>query len=582
MDGGPPLASLQTFFDSTGSGPQPPFSESLIPYVAACISTGGIYLRSDVLKKGDETLPHRALLRATGIGDDDLKKPFIGIANSFNELIPGHIHLGELVSEVKRGIREAGGVPFEWGVPGICDGIAMHVSMRHSLPSREHIADNVELMVLSHSLDAWVGVTNCDKITPGMLMAAGRLDLPAIILTGGPMKAGRDGDEVYDLSSGFEAVGALKAGRMSIEEANRIERHSCPGPGSCSGMFTANSMACMTEALGMSLSGCATALAVSEGKREQAYLSGRRIVGLLSEGLKPSQIMTPEAFHNAIMVDMAIGGSTNVALHLPAIAGELGIDLTMGLFDEISRTTPNICHISPSGPHHMEDLDGAGGIPAVLNRLVDELKSAKTVDGRDILEIARSSPVRDGSVVRELGDPFFPEGGLAVLRGNMAKDSVIKQIAVSEEMMAHRGPAKVFDTEEGVLSAIGNGEIEEGDVVVINFMGPAGAPGMPEMLSPTAAIIGAGFTKVALVTDGRFSGATRGPCVGHVTPEAYIGGVIGLIRDGDIIEIDIPGRALNVEIADHELGSRRKKMSPPRRELTPFLRSYRDHVLRRC
>ncbi|MCK5772482.1 MAG: dihydroxy-acid dehydratase [Thermoplasmata archaeon] len=539
-------------------------------------------MRSDVLKKGDETLPHRALLRAVGIGDDELEKPFIGIANSFNELIPGHIHLNELVTEVKRGIREAGGVPFEWGVPGICDGIAMHVSMRHSLPSREHIADNVELMVISHSLDAWVGVTNCDKITPGMLMAAGRLDVPAIILTGGPMKAGRDGDEVYDLSSGFEAVGAMKAGRMSVEEANRIERHACPGPGSCSGMFTANSMACMAEALGMSLSGCATALAVSDKKREQAYLSGKRIVDLLSEDLRPSMIMTPEAFQNAVMVDMAIGGSTNVALHLPAISRELGIDLTMDQFDEISKTTPNICHISPSGSHHMEDLDRAGGIPAVLNRLADRLKTARTMDGRDIVEIARSYPVKDNSVIRELKDPFFPEGGLAILKGNMAVDSVIKQIAVSEEMMLHRGPARVFHTEEGVLSAIENSEIIEGDVVVINFMGPAGAPGMPEMLSPTAAIIGAGFTKVALVTDGRFSGATRGPCVGHVNPEAYAGGVIGLIQDGDIIEIDIGNRGLNVELTDDELERRRMKMVPPHRELTPFLRSYRDHVLRRC
>ncbi len=539
-------------------------------------------MRSDVLKEGDETLPHRALLRAAGLDDDDLKKPFIGVANSFNELIPGHIHLNELVSEVKRGIRDAGGVPLQWGVPGICDGIAMHVSMRHSLPSREHIADNVELMVLSHSLDAWVGVTNCDKITPGMLMAAGRLDIPAIILTGGPMKAGRDGDEVYDLSSGFEAVGALKAGSMGREEANRIERCSCPGPGSCSGLFTANSMACMTEVLGMSLSGCAATLAVSDAKTEQAYQSGRRILEILSEGLTPSRIMTREAFHNAVMVDMAIGGSTNVALHLPAISRELGIDLTMDVFDEISRKTPNICHISPSGCHHMEDLDRAGGIPAVLNRLVDKLKTARTVDGLDIIEIARSSSVQDGTVIRELGDPFFPEGGLAVLSGNVAEDSVIKQIAVSEEMMVHRGPARVFDTEERVLSAIESGEIEEGDVVVINFMGPAGAPGMPEMLSPTASIIGAGFTKVALVTDGRFSGATRGPCVGHVTPEAYVGGVIGLVQDGDIIEIDIPKRGLNVELTDNELESRRKKMVPPHRELTPFLRSYRDHVLRRC
>ncbi|MBN1389273.1 MAG: dihydroxy-acid dehydratase [Candidatus Thermoplasmatota archaeon] len=536
-------------------------------------------MRSDVLKTGMETLPHRSLLRASGLSDEDLKKPFIGIANSFNDIIPGHVHLRELADEVKRGIIDAGGVPFEWGVPGICDGIAMHVSMRHSLPSRDHIADNIELMVLSHSLDGWVGVTNCDKITPGMLMAAGRLDIPAIILTGGPMLAGNYRDERMDLSTGFEAVGASKRGLVNEERLRAIELYSCPGPGSCSGLFTANSMSCMTEALGMSLSGSAATLAVSNDKRKQAYETGVRSVFLVKEGLTPGQIMTRNAFLNAICVDMALGGSTNVVLHLPAIAGECGFDLPVDLFDEKARITPNICHVRPAGNHFMEDLDRAGGIPAVLSRLKDRLLSSMTVQGVDVQEIASRSRVLDDDVIRPLDDPYFPQGGIAVLKGNLAGSSVIKQTAVSGDMMAHQGPAKVFHEERDVIDAIENEGIEEGDVVVINFMGMAGAPGMPEMLSPTAAIMGAGFKKVALVTDGRFSGATRGPCVGHVEPEAYLGGVIGLVKDGDMIEIDIPNRKLSLHVSDEELEGRRSRSVIPERELTPFLKRYRGSIL---
>lgn len=539
-------------------------------------------MRSKVLKEGVETIPHRALLRASGISNKDMKKPFIGIANSFNDIIPGHVHLRELADEVRRGIIDAGGVPFEWGVPGICDGIAMHVSMRHSLPSRDHIADNVELMVLSHSLDGWVGVTNCDKITPGMLMAAGRLDIPSIILTGGPMLAGKEGNERMDLATGFEAVGAAKKGTIDEERMKLIEERSCPGPGSCSGLFTANSMACMTEALGMSISGCATTLAVSDDKRKQAYETGIRMVFLVKEGITPGSIMTENAFHNAVAVDMAIGGSTNVTLHLPAIARECGVDLRLDEFDRIARKIPNICHIRPAGDHFMEDMDRAGGIPAVLHRLKEDLLPSLTVSGPDVKDLAAKSKVYDDDVIRPLDDPYFPEGGIAVLTGNLADSSVIKQTAVDEIMMVHEGPARVFHEEKDVLDAIEHGEIFEGDVVVINFMGKAGAPGMPEMLSPTAAIIGAGFKKVALVTDGRFSGATRGPCVGHVQPEAFMGGAIGLVKDGDKISLDIPNRKLELKVGKDELERRRSKMLAPERELTPFLEDYRNKVLKSC
>ncbi|MGA1848094.1 MAG: dihydroxy-acid dehydratase [Thermoplasmatota archaeon] len=537
-------------------------------------------MRSRILKEGIETIPHRSLLRASGIGEDEMERPFIGIANSYNDLIPGHIHLRELAGEVRKGISEAGGVPFEWGVPGICDGIAMHVSMRHSLPSRDHIADNVELMVMSHSLDGWVGVTNCDKITPGMLMAAGRLDVPAIILTGGPMKAGVHDGKRVDLISAFESVGSIKRGKMKTSEAKHLESKACPGPGSCAGLFTANSMACVTEALGMSLSGCATALAVSERKREQAFETGKRIVQLVREGITPRRIMTESSFRNGVMVHTAIGGSTNVALHLPAIARECGVDVAVDVFDEVSRTVPNICHIRPAGDHFMEDLDRAGGIPAVLHRLKDRISPSLTVDGKDIAEIALSASILDDEVVRPLENPFFHEGGMAVLKGNLATSSIIKQTAVSPDMMIHKGPARVFHEEEDVLEAIEKGLINEGDVVVINFMGPAGAPGMPEMLTPTSAIMGAGFKNVALVTDGRFSGGTRGPCIGHVEPEAYIGGPIGIVRDGDIIEIDIPNRKLELRLGSEEIQRRYGSIEPPARELTPFLRDYRERVLR--
>ena len=534
-------------------------------------------LPSQKLKKDITTMPHRALLRASGLTDDDFKKPFIGVANSFNDIVPGHIHLNKLTKEVKRGIRDAGGVPLEWGVPGVCDGIAMYVEMRLSLPSRDHIADNIEIMMLSHSLDGWVGVTNCDKITPGMLMAAGRLDLPAIILTGGPMKAGSARGKKMDVISDFEAVGQIQAGKITEKEAKEIECASCPGAGSCAGLFTANSMACMTEVLGMSVTNCATTLAVDPEKLKQAYESGRCAVELVKKNIKPSEIMTANAFQNAVRVDMAIGGSTNTALHLPAIAKELGIDLPLETFDKLARETPNICHIRPSGPYFMEDLDKAGGIPAVLNRLKKYLKEAPTVNNRSIKEIADAAEVLDDEVLRPLNKPFYKEGGIAVLKGNVADRSVIKQIAVEQDMMKFVGPARVFNTEKDVLDAVKNKKIKDGDVVVISFMGPAGAPGMPEMLTPTAAIAGAGL-KVALLTDGRFSGGTRGACVGHIEPEAYKGGVIGVIQDGDIIEIDIPNRKLNVKLSGGEIKERLKKVKTPERKMTPMLEKFRKEA----
>jgi len=539
-------------------------------------------MRSDILKHGIETAPHRALLRADGLKEEDFKKPFIGVANSYNDIIPGHIHLNKLAQEVKRGIRDAGGVPFMWGVPGVCDGIAMHVEMRLSLPSREHIAENVEIMVLSHSLDGWVGVTNCDKITPGMLMAAGRLDVPAAILTGGPMKAGSVAGKKADLINVFEEVGKVRAGKADEKELYRIECDSCPGAGSCAGLFTANSMACMTETLGMSVTNCATTLAVSPEKLKQAYESGKRIVELVKKNLTPRQIMTKNAFYNAVMVDMAIGGSTNTALHLPAIAKECGIGLSLDQFEEMSRKTPNICHIRPAGPYVMEDLDNAGGIPAVLNRLKDRLKSAPTINGRDIIDIARSSKVLDDEIIRPLDKPFFKEGGIAVLKGNLAKYSAVKQTAVDAKAMVLSGPARVFDSEDGVMDAISKDRIKEGDIVVIRYMGPAGAPGMPEMLTPTSAIMGAGFKRVALLTDGRFSGGTRGPCIGHIEPEAFIGGPLAAVKDGDVIEVDIPARKLNVKLTDVEICKRLKNAKPPERKMSPMLRRYRQNVLQVC
>ncbi len=535
-------------------------------------------MRSDILKQDIETIPHRALLMSAGLKkeDFDLDKPFIGVANSYNNIIPGHILLNELTQEVKRGIRDAGGVPLEWGVPGVCDGVAMFVEMRLSLPSREHIADNIEIMTLSHSLDGWVGVTNCDKITPGMLMAAGRLNIPAIMVTGGPMKANVVDGKKHHPIEGFGIVGQVKGGAMTTEEAEKMLPLMVCGAGSCVGLFTANTMAVATEVLGMSLTKCATTLAIDPLKKKQAYESGRRIVALVKADLKPRDIMTESAFVNAIRVDMAMGGSTNAVLHIPAIAKEAGVDINVDMFDEIARETPNLCKIIPAGTHEMADIDRAGGIPAVLNRLKDMLKDSQTVNGKSITEIAEEGNVLDDDVIRTLDNAHFSEGGIAVLKGNIAHSSIIKQTAVGQEMRVHSGPAKVFYTEKDLLNAIEAKKIAEGDVIVLPFQGPAGAPGMPEMLTPTDAIMGAGYKKVALITDGRFSGGTTGPCVGHVEMEAYNGGAIGAIKDGDIIEIDIPNRKLNVKLSDAEIDKRLKKAKAPERKLTPLMVSYRE------
>ncbi|MBW2004548.1 MAG: dihydroxy-acid dehydratase [Deltaproteobacteria bacterium] len=538
-------------------------------------------MRSDILKKGIETLPHRALLMSSGLKkeDFDLNKPFIGIANSYNDIIPGHIHLNELTQEVKRGIRDSGGVPLEWGVPGVCDGVAMFVEMRLSLPSRENIADNVEIMTLSHSLDGWVGVTDCDKITPGMLMAAGRLNIPAIILTGGPMKANVIDGKKHHPIEGFGIVGQVKSGKMTIEEAEKLLSDMVCGVGSCVGLYTANTMAVVTEVLGMSVTKCATTLAIDPLKRKQAYESGKRIVALVKEDIKPRDIMTKDAFENAIRIDMAMGGSTNTVLHIPAIARETGIDIDVDFFDEISRETPNLCSIIPAGNHEMADIDNAGGIPAVLNRLKDMIKDYPTVNKKSIKQIAEEGKVLDEDVIRSPDNPYHSEGGIAVLKGNIASSGIIKQTALEKEMTVHSGPAKVFYTEKELLDAIEAKKIAEGDVLVLPFQGPAGAPGMPEMLTPTDAIKGAGYKKVALLTDGRFSGATTGPCIGHIEMEAYNGGAIGAIQDGDIIEIDIPNRKLAVQLSDKEIEERLKNVKAPERKLTPLLESYRKKFL---
>ncbi len=535
-------------------------------------------MRSDILKNDIETLPHRALLLSAGLKEQDFEpgKPFVGVANSYNNIIPGHIHLNELTREVKRGIRDAGGVPLEWGVPGVCDGIAMYVEMRLSLPSREHIADNIEIMVLSHSLDGWVGVTSCDKITPGMLMAAGRLDLPAVILTGGPMKANIVNGEKHHPIEGFGLVGQVKGGRMTAEEAEGMLPQMICGAGSCVGLYTANTMAVVSEVLGMSVTGCATTPALDPLKKEQAYESGKRVVELIKKDIRPRHILTAQAFENAVRADMAMGGSTNAVLHIPAVAGEAGISVDLEMFDRIARETPHICAIIPAGAYEMAEIHQAGGVSAVLNRLAHLIKDSDTVNGRSIFEIAARGKVLDEDVIRPLENPYHPQGGIAVLKGNIATSAVIKQTAVEDDMQVHKGPAKVFYTEKDLLHAITEHSIAEGDVIVLPFQGPCGAPGMPEMLTPTDAIKGAGYRKVALITDGRFSGATSGPCVGHIEMEAFNGGPIGAIADGDIIEIDIPNRRLNVQLSDAEIEERLEQARPPERELTPLLRQYRD------
>ncbi len=538
-------------------------------------------MRSDDVKTGIDKAPQRSLLRASGLTDEDMKKPFIGIADSWNNIVPGHIHLNKIVDAVIEGIEEAGGKAFVFGVPAVCDGIAMgHEGMRYSLVSRETISDCCEIMCQAHRLDGWVGVSNCDKVTPGMLMAAGRMNIPVVMVTGGAMEVGKHGKENLDLQSVFEAIGLYTAGKADEEYVKTIECAACPGQGSCSGLFTANTMACLTETLGLSLTGCATSLAVDEKKLEIARESGRRIVQLVKDGIKARDIVTMESIRNAIRVDMCIGGSTNTALHIPAIARDFGFRISLDLFDEISRTVPHITSLRPAGPYSIRDLDNAGGIPAVLNRIKDKLEDAKTVNGRSVKEIAASAKVIDGEIIRPLDRPFHQQGGIAVLKGNLApKGSVIKQAAVSEKMMKFTGKAKVYDSEAEASEAISAGKVAAGDVVVIRYEGPKGAPGMPEMLSPTSMIMGMGLGEsVALITDGRFSGATRGGAIGHVSPEAFEKGPIAALKDGDIIDIDIPNRSLSVRITDEEIASRLKDVVPRDRHPIGVLKRYRELV----
>ena len=540
-----------------------------------------VFMRSDAVKKGIDKAPARSLLRADGLDDADFEKPFIGIANSWNDIVPGHVHLNEIVEAVREGIIEAGGRPFVFGVPAVCDGIAMgHKGMRYSLISREVISDCCEVMVEGHALDGWVGVSNCDKVTPGMLMAMGRMNVPGMIVTGGAMEVGKDSGKALDLQSVFEALGSYSAGKMSESDVKRIECSACPGRGSCSGLFTANTMACLTEALGLSVTGCATCLADDVRKLAIARETGRRIVELVKADVKPRDIVSKESFRNAIRVDMAIGGSTNTALHLPAISKDFGCPVTLDDFDEISRVTPHITSLRPGGPYSMKDFDDAGGIPAVLHILRDSLSDVPTCNGRSIAEIAAGGRVLNPEVLTDVSQAFHKEGGIAGLKGNIAPEgSVVKQSAVSPSMMRFSGRARVFDGEKDAADAITSGSIVPGDVVVIRYEGPMGAPGMPEMLSPTSLIVGRGLGEsVALITDGRFSGASRGGAIGHVSPEAYAGGPIAALRDGDVIDIDIPARRLDVRLTDEEISKRLSEVKRLDRPVVGVQRKYRKLV----
>jgi len=540
-------------------------------------------MRSDKIKKGVERIPHRALLHATGVTSAAMKNPFVGVATSFTDLIPGHIGMRDLERYIEKGVHSGGGQAFFFGVPGICDGIAMgHQGMHYSLPSRELIADMIESVALAHSLDGLVLLTNCDKITPGMLMAAGRLNIPSIVVTAGPMMTGN-----YRLKrrsfvrDAYETIGKVRNREVGRKEQECLEMESCPGPGSCQGLYTANTMACVTETLGMSLTGCGTGLAVSAKKRRIAFDSGIRIVEMIEENLCPRDIMTPNAFENAIRVDMALGGSTNTALHIPAIAHDAGCDLPLELFDTLSRKTPHLTNLEPAGDHFMEDVEYAGGVPAVLHRLAGKLKPAKTVNGRNIVQIAKAAVVEGEDVIRPVKKAYHPEGGIAVLKGNLAPDgAVVKQTAVSDKMKQFTGKARVFDSEEAAMSALLKKKIRGGEVVVIRYEGPKGGPGMREMLAPTATVIGLGLAeKVALITDGRFSGGTRGPCIGHVSPEAMEGGPIAVVQDGDPITIDIPHRKLTLDLAPEEIAQRTASWKPPAPKIkTGWLARYAKNV----
>ena len=526
-------------------------------------------MRSDIMKKGVEKAPHRSLFKSMGFTDEEIARPMVGIANSANEIIPGHIHLDRIAEAVKAGVRMAGGTPIEFNTIGVCDGIAMnHEGMKYSLCSRELIADSVEIMARAHPFDALVAIPNCDKVVPGMLMALLRLDIPALVVSGGPMLAGRLANKAIDLITVFEGVGAVKSEKMTEEQLTEIEDCACPGCGSCAGMFTANSMNCLTEALGLGLPGNGTIPAVAAARYRLAKKAGMQIMELIAANITPRQIATQEAFENAIAIDMALGCSTNTVLHVPAIAKEARIDLNLDLFNQVSARIPHLCSLSPAGPHRLEDLDAAGGVQAVLARL-DEAdlihRSSLSVTGKTVGENLQGAHVRDPQVIRTLGDAYHDEGGIAILFGNLAPEgAVVKQSAVAPEMAVNEGTARVFDSEEAAVDAIMNQQIRKGDVVVVRYEGPKGGPGMRAMLTPTSAIAGMGLDKeVALITDGRFSGGTKGAAIGHISPEAADGGAIGLVEEGDRIAIDIPAKRLTLKVSDDELEKRRQSWQPP-------------------
>ena len=523
-------------------------------------------MRSDKIKKGLERVPHRALLHATGLSRKDLERPFIGVATSFTDLIPGHVGMRDLERFIERGVCYGGGVPFFFGIPGICDGIAMgHLGMCYPMALRELVADTIETVSNAHQLDGLVCLTNCDKITPGMLMGIARLNIPAVIVTAGPMLSGRlNKKKLAFVHDTYEALARAKKGDISSQELTCLEMEACPGAGACQGLYTANTMACLTESMGISMPGCGTALAISAKKRRIAQASGERIVELVRKDIKALDIINKESLENAIVVDMALGGSSNTVLHLMAIAHEAGIGLDLGTFDRISKKTPHITNIEPAGEHFMEDLEYAGGIPAVLKRLKAKLNNASTVSGKKVFQIADEAKIYDEEVIRTFDKAYHKQGGIAVLSGNLApKGAVVKQSAVSSKMMKFTGRARVFNREEEAMQAILNKKIKSGDCVVIRYEGPSGGPGMREMLAPTSAIVGMGLAdSVSLITDGRFSGGTKGPCIGHISPEASAKGPIAVLKDGDLITIDIPNRKLEVNLSKVEIEKRFKNWRP--------------------
>ena len=539
-------------------------------------------MNSDKAKKGFERAPHRSLLKAAGYTDWEVDRPWIGVANAYNAIIPGHIHLRQITEAVKAGIYAAGGLPIEFPVIGVCDGIAMnHEGMKFSLPSRELIMDSIEVMAKAHAFDGLVLIPNCDKIVPGMAMAAAKLNIPSVVVSGGPMMTGALRGKKLDLNSVFEAVGAKAAGKIDDKGLLEVEDNACPGCGSCSGMFTANTMNCMMEALGLGLPGNGTIPAVHAGRIRLAKDAGRAVMDMINKNIRPRDILTEEAFENAVAVDLALGGSTNTTLHLPAIAWAAGLKMTLELFNMLGEKVPHVCSMSPGGQYHIEDLWQAGGVQALMKELLDAgliNGGPVTVTGATVAENTKDAKVRDTDVIRPLDNPYHKQGGLAFIKGSLAPlGGIVKQAAVAPEMLVHEGPARVFECEEDASRAILNNEIKDGDVVVIRNEGPKGGPGMREMLTPTSAIMGQGKGgTVALITDGRFSGATRGAAIGHVSPEAAAGGPIGLVEEGDMISIDIPNKRLDLKVSEEVLAERRKKFVPTLQKVkSPFLNRYR-------